>query len=136
MILTVVLGSAGGLTNMLLGLISPEFGTLVNIGQVALGALGLFTTGMISIANQLGWAEKAILHEEYAGRYSEVIRMINTEETLYRLNDSTFATRGDFIRQMQAELNRIEDQAPSIPGFLSHRAEKAAAAAAALKAAV
>jgi len=38
-----------------------------------------------------------------------------------RLNDSTYASRGDFIKQVQAELDRIEDHAPPIPGFLEER---------------
>lgn len=117
----VALGSAGGLLNILLGVIDTELEPVINIGQVVLGATALLSAGIVSVSNQLAWPQKHQLHEEYTARYSEVVRMINSEETLSRLNDSSYASRGDFIRVVQTELDRIEDHAPPIPGFLEER---------------
>ena len=120
-ITAVVLGSTGSLLNILLGVIPNSTAmpsSVVNVGQVVLGAAGLVSAGIVSIATQLGWTQKNQLHEEYTSRYSEVVRMINSEETLFRLNDSTYASRGDFIRHIQAELNRIEDHAPPVPASI------------------
>ena len=118
MLSAVVLGSMGGALNIVLGLIEPDFHVAINIGQVVLGVSGLVSAGIVSTAKQLGWESKHQLHEEYTARYSEVVRMINTEEALMRLHDSSFASMADFIKTVQNELNRIEDHAPPIPGFL------------------
>ena len=120
-IAAVVLGSTGGLMNILLGVIDTQFSETINIGQVVLGVTGLISAGIVSLANQLGWHQKHQLHEEYTSRYSEVVRMINSEETLFRLEDSTFASRADFIKVIQAELDRIEDHAPPIPGAIQNK---------------
>ena len=120
-ITAVVIGSTGSLLNILLGVVPNSTAlssSFVNVGQVVLGAAGLVSAGIVSIATQLGWTQKNQLHEEYTSRYSEVVRMINSEETLFRLNDSTYASRGDFIRHIQAELNRIEDHAPPVPASI------------------
>ena len=117
----VVLGSTGGLMNILLGVIDPKLEAAINIGQIALGVTGLVSAGIVSVSNQLGWTQKHQLHEEYTARFSEVVRMINSEETLFHLNDSSYASRGDFIRTVKAELDRIEDHAPPIPGFLEEK---------------
>ena len=117
----VVLGSAGGLMNILLGVIDTQYDTAINIGQVVLGVTGLISAGIMSTSKQLGWETKHQMHEEYTARYSEVVRMINSEETLSRLNDSSYASRGDFIKAVQNELDRIEDHAPPIPGFLEEK---------------
>ena len=121
LISAVVLGSAGGLMNILLGVIDTDFDMAINLGQVVLGVTGLVSAGIMSASKQLGWETKHQLHEEYTARYSEVVRMINSEETLTRLNDSSYASRGDFIKAVQNELDRIEDHAPPIPGFLEKK---------------
>ena len=118
LLLSVVLGSTGGMMNVLLGVIDTDFKTVINTGQVVLGVTGLVATGVVSACKQLGWESKHHMHEEYTSRYSEVVRMINAEETLMKLNNSSYAKKGDFIKAIQNELDRIEDHAPPIPGFL------------------
>ena len=58
MISAVVLGSTGGLMNILLGVIDPNLEAAINIGQIVLGVTGLVSAGIVSVANQLGWAQK------------------------------------------------------------------------------
>ena len=115
----VILGSTGGLMNILLGIIDDtRFDTAINIGQVALGVTSLVSAGIMSVSKQLGWETKHQLHEEYTARYGEISRMISTEATLTRLQDSSFASTADFIKVVSAEINRVEDHAPPIPGFI------------------
>lgn len=121
LISAVVLGSAGGLMNILLGVIDPTFESVINISQIVLGACSVMSVGIMSTSKQLGWESKVNLHEEYSTRYSEIVRMINTEATLSRLNDSSFASTADFIKTIQAELDRIEDHAPPIPSWIEEK---------------
>ena len=115
----VVIGSTGGLMNIFLGVVDDtQFDTAVNVGQVVLGVTGLLSAGIMSLSKQLGWETKHQLHEEYAARYGEISRMISTEVTLTRLQDSSFASMAEFIKTVSAEINRVEDHAPPIPGFL------------------
>lgn len=119
-IASIVLGIVGGLLNVVLGVIDTPLvaGSAVNIGQIVLGATGLVSTGILSVSKQLGWEQKHHLHEEYTARYSELARMINSESVLIRYRDGTYASVGDLIRALKSELDRIEDHAPPIPGFL------------------
>ena len=75
---------------MLLGVI--ETAAVINIAQIMLGACGILSAGIISTSKHLGWESKASLHEQYAARYSEIVRTINTEATLRKLDDSSFAS--------------------------------------------
>lgn len=123
LITAVVLGSAGGLINILLGAVSPEYsaGAAVNVSQVALGFASVVSAAIISASKQLGWETKAHQHGEYASHYGELARLINSERTLAIMNDSTFASVGDLIKKVQAELDKIEESAPPVPGFIEKR---------------
>ena len=61
------------------------------------------------------------MHAEYAGHYSELARLITSERALDRLNDSTFASVGELIMKVQAELDHIENGSPPIPDFIEKR---------------
>ena len=50
--------------------------------------------------------------------YAELARMINSERTLARIADSGFASIGDLIKKVLAELDRFEETAPAVPGFI------------------
>jgi hypothetical protein len=124
LITAVVLGSAGGLINILIGAAGPELGgaaAAVNISQVALGCASVVSAAIVSAAKQLGWESKAHKHGEYACHYGELARLINTERTLAILNDSSFASVGDLIKKVQADLDKIEEGAPPIPGFIAKK---------------
>ena len=119
----VSLGVVGGILNICLGIVDNRYQSVINIGQVVLGSTSLVSAGIISISNQLGWPQKHQLHEEYSARYGELCRMINSEEILVRMHDSTYASRGDFIRTVKSELDRIEDHAPPIPASVEKRSQ-------------
>jgi hypothetical protein len=112
-----VLGSAGGLINTLLGAGSAT-GADLNISQVALGCISIVSAIIISAAKQLRWEAKALRHGETAMRYGELARIINSERTLARIADSGFASVGDLIKAVQAELNRFEESAPVVLGLI------------------
>ena len=120
LITAVVLGSAGRLINILLGPVSAEYGAGVtlNIFQIALGFISVVSAAIISAAKQLRWETLAHQHDETAMHFAELARMINSERTLARIADSGFASIGDLIKKVQAELDRFEESAPAVPGFL------------------
>jgi hypothetical protein len=66
----------------------------------------------------LEWENKSERHNNFASRYGEVVRDINTECTLRHLHDAEYASEGDFIRHMGTEMNRLEENAPNIPGCI------------------
>ena len=123
LVTAVVLGSAGGLLNILLGAVSSEYGggAAVNISQVALGCVSVLSAAIMSLSKQLGWETRARTHAEYASHYGELARLISSERTLSKLNDSSFASVGDLIKKVQADLDKIEENAPPIPGFIEKR---------------
>ena len=123
LITAVVMGSAGGLVNILLGSTSGT-GAVINGSQIALGIVSVFSAAIMSLSKQLGWESRAHTHAEYAGHYSELARLISSERALARLNDSSFASVGDLIKKVSAELDRIEDNAPSIPSLIEKRFER------------
>ena len=75
----------------------------------------------MSVSKQLGWDSWANTHADYAGHYSELVQLITSERALARLDDLTFASIGELIKKVQAELDRIEGGAPPIPEFIEKR---------------
>jgi hypothetical protein len=121
LITAVVLGSAGGLVNILLGAVSAEYGSVINGSQVALGCVSVDSAAIMSVSKQLGWDSRAHTHAEYAGHYSELARLITSERALARLHYSTSASIRELVKKVQAELDRIENGAPLIPEFIEKR---------------
>lgn len=125
LVVTVFLGSTIGLMNIVLGALGAQTQSklraqaMVFLAQIVLGAFGLLSTAIASLSQQLGWPQKHKQHEQYSARYGEVVRMINTQQTLFDLNESTYCSEGEFIKQLQAELDRIAEHAPSIPPVIS-----------------
>jgi hypothetical protein len=115
-----VMGSAGGLINILLCSTSGT-GVVVNGSQIAMGIISVVSAAIMSISKQLGWESRAHTHDEYAGHYSAPL--ISFERALARLNASSYASGGDLIKKDSAELDRIEDNAPSIPSFIEKKME-------------
>jgi hypothetical protein len=118
MICAIVLGSTCGLLNIALGAIEPVSFVLVNVSQICLGALGLISTGIVTVSKQLELEANVIQHLEYTVKYSELHRMIRSELVLFKMNDSSYASTTNFLKTCQNELNRVEELAPSIPSFI------------------
>ena len=66
LITAVVMGSAGGLVNILLGSTSGT-GAVINESQIALGIVSVFSAAIMSSSKQLGWESLAHTHAEYEG---------------------------------------------------------------------
>ena len=126
LITAVLMGSAGGLINILLGAVSAEYGSgaVINISQVALGFVSILSAAIVSVGKQLGWEQLSHTHAEYAAHYGELARLIGAERTLARISDSAFASVGDLIKRVQGELDRFEEGAPAIPAFIENRLGK------------
>ena len=54
----------------------------------------------------------------HAGKYSKIHRPIRVELVLLCMNDSAFASNTDFVKAIQHEIDRVEESAPSMPGFI------------------
>jgi hypothetical protein len=121
-----ILGSAGGLVNNLLGIVTLEYGSgsVINIGKVALDSVSILSAAIVSVGKQLGWEHLSHTHAEYAKHYGELARLIGAERTLARISDSAFASEGDLIKRAQGELDRFEEAALAIPAFIENRLSK------------
>jgi hypothetical protein len=115
MILSVITGTTSSILNIVLGVLDPVQLVVVNLSHIVLGLTGLGATVIMTISKQLDLDALGILHAEYSPKYSELHRQIRAELVLLRMNDSTFASSIDFLKQCAAELNRIEKSAPAIP---------------------
>jgi hypothetical protein len=71
-----------------------------------------------ALSSGLEWPNKAERHDNYASWLGEVVRVINTECTLRHMQNAEYASEGDFIRHMSAEMNRLRENAPNIHGFI------------------
>jgi hypothetical protein len=120
-ICAIVLGSTGGILHIALGAIEPVSFVLVNVAQICLGAVGLISTGIITVSKQLELEANVIQHLENTVKYSELHRMIRSELVLLKMNDSSYASNTDFLKTCQNELNRIEESAPTIPSFIEKK---------------
>ena len=68
--------STDGIINIALGAIEPVSFVLLNVAQICLGAVGLISTGIVTVAKQLELEANVIQHLEYTVTYSELHRMI------------------------------------------------------------
>jgi hypothetical protein len=115
---TIILGGTSGILNIGLGAIEPISFVVVNIAKNCLGAASLTSTAIIAASKLLELEKNALEHLEHAGKYSEIHKSIRVELGLLRMNDSAFANNTYFMKAIQHEIDRIEESAPSIPGFV------------------
>ncbi len=99
LVTAVVLGSAGELINILLGAVSAEYGSgaAINVSQVAFDCISVVYATIVSLSKQLGWESQTHMHAEYASHHGELARLISSERTLSTMNDSSYASIGDFM---------------------------------------
>lgn len=110
---SVALSLGVGCLNLTYGIGQPAAST--GIPAIVSGCLSLLSGSVSALNSGLAWPNKAERHNDYAARYSEVVREINTECTLRHLHDGEYASECDFIRHMSTEMNRLEENAPNIP---------------------
>lgn len=110
-----------GCFNLAYGIVGP---TEAESASVVSGCLSLCAGSIVGVANSLGWAEKSAQHNHYAARYGEISRDINTEAMLKRMDDGTFASEAEFIKHISAQLDRIEENAPTIPGVVERASKR------------
>lgn len=121
MLTSIILSSAGGGLNIILGSVDP---LAFVFAQIGLGVVVLTSTAIITISKQLKLEELVIKHQEYSARFDDLHRVIQAELVLLRMNDSSYASREDFLKIIENELSKIQDAAPSPPGFIAKKFEK------------
>ena len=115
---SIILGSTGSILNIVLGALDPFSSVIVNVAQIALGASGLVATAIITASKQLELEANTLHHIEHASKYGELYRTIRAELVLIRMNDSSYASKTDFLKHIEHELDRIELNAPTIPDHI------------------
>ncbi len=81
------------------------------------------STAIITISKQLKLEELVIKHQEYSARFDDLHRVIQAELVLLSMNDSSYASREDFLKIIENELSKIQE-APSPPSFIAKKYEK------------
>jgi hypothetical protein len=109
---TAALSLGVGCLNVTNGIGKPT--TSAGTPAIVSGCMSLLSGSATVVNRGLEWPKKAERHNDYASRYGEVVRDINTECTLRHLQDDEYAREGDFIRHMSTEMNRLEANAPDI----------------------
>jgi hypothetical protein len=115
---SIVLGNTGSILNIILGALDPFSFVIVNVAQIILGASGLVATVIITASKQLKLEANTLHHIEHASKYVELYRTARAELVLIRLNDSSYASKTDFLKHIEHELDRIELNAPTIPNHI------------------
>ncbi len=121
MLTGIILSSAGGGLNIILGSVDP---LAFVFAQIGLGVVVLTSTAIITISKQLKLEELVIKHQEYSARFDDLHRVIQAELVLLRMNDSSYASREDFLKIIENELSKFQDATPSPPGFIAKKFEK------------
>lgn len=112
----VLLSFLVGCTNIVFGI--HHIGTY-GVAVTVSGCISLVAGAISSISGAMRWSELYNRHEEVSARYGELLREINTEAFLTSTMDyGAFRDLAEFIRHVCAEINRLEDRAPSIPKSL------------------
>ena len=117
----IVMGSTGSILNIVLGAVDPFSFVFVNVAQIALGCTGLIATGIITASKQLEFEKNTLHHIEHANKYGELHRTIRAELILFHMKDSSYASKTDFLKVIEHELDRIEENAPSIPDHIQRK---------------
>ncbi len=121
MLTGIILSSAGGGLNIILGSVDP---LAFVFAQIGLGVVVLTSTAIITISKELKLEELVIKHQEYSARFDDLHRVIQAELVLLRMNDSSYASREDFLKIIENELRKIQDAAPSPPSCIAKKFEK------------
>ena len=122
MLTGIILSSAGGGLNIILGSVDP---LAFVFAQIGLGVVVLTSTGILTASKQLKLDECVIKHQEYSARFKSLHRtFIQSELVLLRVNDSSYASREDFLKFIENELSKIQDSAPCLLGFIAKKYAK------------
>ena len=110
MLTAIVMGSTGSILNNVLGAIDPLSFVLINIAQITLGCTGLISTAVVWASKQLELEANTLHHLERASKYGELHRTIRSELILIHSNDSSYASKTDFLQHIEHELDHIEEK--------------------------
>lgn len=112
----VVLSLSVGFINIVYGVgITTESASTPSI---AAGCISLVSSSIVALSMAMQWNTKSVLHDEYASRYSEMVREINTESMLSRLEDGKFRNQAEFIKHVSGMFDLLEIHAPPIPRLI------------------
>ena len=112
----VILSTIVGTINVGINSLFPP--NLIQLGNIIIGGLGLFTGILGTLQNFFKYAQLSEAHRNSAIQWHKFHRMLKTElalESVCRRN------AGEFFRSSKAELDRLLDSSPYIPGDVVER---------------
>jgi len=117
----IVMGSVGSILNIVLKAIDSFSFVLINVAQITLGCTGLISTAITGASKQLELEANTLHHLEHASKYGELHQTIRSELILIPSNDSAYASKTDFLKHIENEVDRIEENVPSIPEHIERK---------------
>ena len=106
----VVLSTIVGTINVGMSSLFPE--SLVQYGQIGVGAVGIFTGILGTLQNFFKYAQLSEAHRSCAIHWHKFYRQLKTELALEALCRKP---AGEFFRSAKAEMDRLLDSSPYIP---------------------
>jgi len=95
MLTSILLGTAGGGLNIILGFVDSQ---AFMFAQIGLGMVDLTSITIITISNKLKLKELLMKYQEYSSRFDNLQRVIQAALVLLRMDDSSYASREDFLK--------------------------------------
>ena len=105
----------------IMSIVIASLGSNNSYAEVTTGSLSIFAGGLLAVSRSLGFERKAELHNEYSTRYAELVRDIHTEAALRAMGNGRYISDAESIKVLQCELDKLDDKAPYIPGFIEQR---------------
>lgn len=91
--------------------------------KIATGVLNLSITGLTSWYGIHKYGERKRNHETTRDAYEELTRKLDTEMVLHETEEQHFRTHGSLIRTTRHLIDRIESNAPNVPGSIAKSEE-------------
>eukprot|EP00873_Tetraselmis_striata_P000204 jgi/Tetstr1/420468/TSEL_011581.t1 len=107
----VCLTTLAGIFTIILPLIDPDSAAI----PIVTGTASILGGALGALARSFNLEVKSNEHNKYSAEYAEIARSINTERVLTECGHGTYVSKADFIKTVQARLNRLDAWAPSIP---------------------
>lgn len=91
--------------------------------KLATGILNLTITGLTSWYGYHKYGERKRNHERTRDAYKELSRKLETELVLHETGEQHFRTHGSLIRKTGNQIDRIESEAPNLPGSVEKQSQ-------------
>jgi hypothetical protein len=130
----VILGSVSAFLNIILAVVTPPAppNTCSNGGKepfnitlnLVSGAISIFSSALTAIYNSHKVAFKEVDHLRHIHGYGDLLRDIYCETHLSKIGGSAFSSKAEFLKHVNATLDKLADGAPPIPDCIRDKLAK------------